>query len=119
MSAAVCDASAFCQLRSLVSGPLGGLQQLAGIERFVRAAVLHDEMFMLLSPLCFEPEAENEHDWSEEELCAGKRAVIVAMGPTTNGYDFLKERPCSPEPPENPEVLRTRADRSGVGVLQC
>jgi hypothetical protein len=88
MSVAICDPEAFYPLRSLVAGPLTKLSKLAEVERFVRAVVLNDEISMEMEPWPYEPEADE--GFTEEELRAGARSVIVAIGPDLTGYDFFK-----------------------------
>lgn len=101
MRVAVCDPEAFYPLRSLVAGPLVDLRELTEAERFVRAVVLHDEVSMELDPLPYDPDAERE--FTEEEQRAGRRAVIVGMGPVLTGYDFFTERR-GPGEPETPDI---------------
>jgi len=48
---AVCDPAAFLPLRGLISDGLQNLEELIEIERFLRTALLHDEMVMVPDPL--------------------------------------------------------------------
>lgn len=89
MPVTVCDPDAFFPLRELVAGPFTDLKDLDRIERFVRAVVLHDEIFMELEPVSYEPETEEE--FTQEEIRAGGRAVIVGIGPSLAGYEFFSE----------------------------
>ena len=89
MKVAICDAESFYPLRDLVIGPLDTIEELAKAERFVRTAVLHDEMAMELTPDAYDPDIEAER--SENE-----RFVITAMGPTLEGFGFFKEDRNSP-----------------------
>ncbi|HEX9725821.1 MAG TPA: hypothetical protein VGC53_16200 [Vicinamibacteria bacterium] len=50
VSRAVFDQEAFYPFRRLVEGALTDVRDLERIERFLRAAVLHDEMDMELEP---------------------------------------------------------------------
>jgi hypothetical protein len=86
MSIAVCDPEAFYPLRSLVSGPLNNLDELVEVERFIRTVVLHDEIYMELNPMPFDPDAEDELNKNEN---FGARNVITALGPVLTGYDFF------------------------------
>jgi hypothetical protein len=96
MSIAACDPEAFYPLRSLVAGPFDHIEELAAIERFVRTVVLHDEIVMEGGLLAYDPEADEE--LSEEERQAGGRAVIVALRPTLDGYDFFSNTIGPPRP---------------------
>ena len=87
---AICDPGAFYPFRSLVDGPLTNLEELEGVERFLRAVVLHDELGMELEPHPYVPENE-EREWTDEEIAAGKRAVIVAFGPVVEKYGLFSD----------------------------
>ena len=80
-SIAVFDPDAFYPMRSLVEGPLSTLDELPQIERFMRAAILHDEMRMEIAPL---PAPSEE----EEELNTGPN-IIVGFGPVLAGFEEL------------------------------
>lgn len=88
-SRAVCDQSAFYPFRRLVTGKLSDPGELPEIERFVRTVVLHDEISMDLEPWQYN---ESSDEWTDEERQAGKRNVIVAIGPTLDGFDFFTKR---------------------------
>lgn len=90
MSKVVCDPEAFYPLRNLVAGPLTDLRELADVERFVRAVVLHDEISMELEPCPYDSCSELE--FTEEEQGNGMRNVIVALGPVLTGYDFFTKK---------------------------
>lgn len=82
---AVFDPNAFYPFRRLVEGTLADLNDLRAIERFIRAIVLHDEMFMELSPMPYDPV-------SDEELRRNhpyERNVIVGLGPDIGAYEGL------------------------------
>jgi hypothetical protein len=89
MSRVVFDQEAFYPFRRLVEGPLTNVHDLAKIERFLRAAVLHDEIQMDIEP---SPGPDDVSQWSEEEIARGVRAVIVSFGPTLEGYESLLPR---------------------------
>jgi len=61
--------------------------ELAAAERFIRAVVLHDEICMELEPWPYEAEADP--GFTDEEKAAGVRSVMVAIGPTLDGFDFF------------------------------
>jgi hypothetical protein len=89
MSMAACDPESFYPLRSLVRGPFTDLSLLPSIERFVRTVVLHDEIAMDAPPIPYQPGAEEE--WTDEEIEAGGRAVIVAFAPNLDGFEFFTD----------------------------
>jgi hypothetical protein len=89
MSFAACDPDAFYPLRSLVRGPFNDLELLPAIERFVRTVVLHDEIAMDAPPISYQPKAE--HEWTEEEIAAGGRSVIVAFAPVVDDFAFFTD----------------------------
>jgi hypothetical protein len=89
MSTVIIDPDAFYPFRSLVRGPLPSLDELEAIEEFVRAVVLHDEMVMESEPFAFD---EQEHEWTNEEIEAGGRNVIVAIGPVVDEYRVFTDR---------------------------
>lgn len=101
MRVAVCDQRAFFPLRSLVAGPMTSLSELLEAERFVRTVVLHDEMAMELEPGSYEPEIDE--GFTEEELRDGGRIVVVAVGPSLEGYEFFTDR-TGPGQPETPDI---------------
>ena len=84
MTLALCNPDAFYPLRSLVRGPLDGPADLPKIERFIRSIVLHDEMKMLAEPW---PDEDEDHEWTPEEIAAGGRNVITAIGPVIHDYE--------------------------------
>ena len=88
---AVFDPDAFYPFRALVKGPLTAVEELTAIEEFVRAYVLHDEMVMEMHP--FSSSAEDEEEWTDEEIEAGGRMVIAGIGPTTAEYNLFNESP--------------------------
>ncbi len=96
MSVAVCDQKAFYPFRSLVNGPLTNLSELTEVERFVRTAVLHDEISMVLEPWPYDPDSERE--FTEEERRRGVRNVIVGIGPVLTDYDFFTDNLSAGEP---------------------
>jgi hypothetical protein len=89
MSFAACDPDSFYPLRSLVQGPFTDLAELPAIERFVRTVVLHDEIAMDAPPISYDPEGERE--WTDEEMAAGGRAVIVSFAPVVDGFQFFTD----------------------------
>lgn len=106
MSVAICDQKAFYPLRNLVQGPLTSVNDLADVERIVRAVVLHDEISMENEPWPYDPDFDSE--FTEEEKRAGGRNVVVAIGPTLTGYDFFMEKN-SGWKPENPNLILSSA----------
>jgi hypothetical protein len=117
MRVAACDPDAFYPLRSLVAGTFDNLGDLPAIERFVRTVVLHDEIVMELTPWSFEPEVDFGFD--EEELGAGGRNVITAIGPILDGYDFFTDRtgpaPPVPEIELTPALVRVASQHANAG----
>ena len=100
MTLAICDPDAFYPLRDLVVGPFGDLAQLSAIEQFIRTVVLHDELVMELTPW---PQPDDEHEWTDEEMEAGGRNVLTAIGPVLTDFDFFTERLGAGQP-ETPEI---------------
>jgi hypothetical protein len=87
---AIFDPEAFYPFRSLVKGPpLSDLSELQAIEGFVRAIVLHDEMKMEPEPLTYQEEEEAE--WTQEEIEAGGRNVVVAFAPVVEEYGLFAD----------------------------
>ncbi len=86
MPLALCNPNAFYPLRSLVQGPIRNAADLPKIERFIRAIVLHDEVKMLMDPW---PDPGEEPEWRDEEIAAGGRNLLVAIGPTIEEYENL------------------------------
>ena|SRR5947209_2093429 len=83
MAIALCNPNAFYALRSLVNGPITA-EDLPKIERFIRSILLHDDVQMLMDPW---PDPGEEREWSEEEIEAGGRNVVLAVGPTIDTYE--------------------------------
>lgn len=95
VSRAVFDQESFYPFRRLVEGPLTELRDLPQLERFLRVAVLHDDMAMCLQP---GPGPDEESEWSDEDRRRGVRAVIVSFGPTLDKYEPLLSRAPAPKP---------------------
>lgn len=93
MTLVICDQEAFYPFRALVEGGISSHDQLAEVERFIRSVVLHDDISMELEPWPYDP--ESDEGFSEEEQALGARNVIVAIGPTLDGFDFFSERDSS------------------------
>jgi len=106
MSVAVCDPEAFYPLRRLVAGPFTDLRELTEVERFVRTVVLHDEISMEIEPWPYDPDSEPE--FTKEEQRAGRRSVVVAVGPRLTGYDFFTEK-LGVGKPETPDITLSSA----------
>lgn len=84
MTLAICNPDAFYPIGSLVEGPFRDPNDLPKIERLIRAAVLHDEVKMVMEPW---PNMDENHEWTAEEIAAGGRSVIVAVGPVIDKYE--------------------------------
>jgi hypothetical protein len=89
-SLVVCDSEAFYPFRALLSGHLSSPDELPAVERFLRSVVLHDEVGMDLEPDSYHPEMD-EIEWTDEELEAGGRMVIVAIGPDVTPLGIFSE----------------------------
>jgi hypothetical protein len=76
---AVCDTEAIYPLIHLVKGPLTDVKDLSDVEDLVRAAVLHDDLVMQITPSAYEPEVD--FPFTEEEKRAGGRNVITGIAP--------------------------------------
>jgi hypothetical protein len=113
---AVCDADAFYPFRSLVTGQLSDPKELEAVERFLRLIVLHDEIGMDLEPMPYFEEEERE--WTEEEINAGGRNVIVAFGPTIEEYGLFGEGYRARLQPStinlSPKILQIAAEHSNA-----
>jgi hypothetical protein len=107
---AIFDPDAFYPFRSLVNGALTDITDLPLIEEFLRAILLHDEMLMEIPP--FAAQEEEEAEWSEEEIEAGGRVVITAIGPTIHEYGLFTDRtgPSNTPQMELSETLRQLAE---------
>jgi len=119
-SIAVFDQEAVYHFRALVSGKLRSLKQLAGAERFLRVAVMHDDLFMDLQPApAPPPEVEAELD---EEMGDGPRNVILAFGPVLDDFEgVVNPAPLARSQEENasqrlsPRLLELAKSYSGRG----
>jgi hypothetical protein len=113
----VCDPEAFYPFRSLVEGPLTNLEEeLKGVERFLRVVVLHDDMEMALEPHPYIPEEEEE--WAEEEIAAGRKLVVVAFGPVVEKYGFFSDdyrHEPIPDVKLSPRLLKLVSSYSNAG----
>jgi hypothetical protein len=115
---AMCDQEGFYPFRSLLTGHLSSLDELALAERFARAVVFHDSMLMEGEPM---PAPEQEEEWTEEEIAAGGKNVIVAFMPILSGYGDLFVDNLGPDPLRGAKLelsdsLRAIArDMSGAG----
>jgi len=92
---ALCDQEGFYPFRNLLTGHLSSLDELALAERFARAVVFHDSMLMEGEPM---PAPDDEEEWTEEEIAAGGRNVIVAFMPVLSGYGELFVDNLGPDP---------------------
>jgi hypothetical protein len=112
---AICDQEAFYPFRALVQGQLRGIQDLAEAERFVRGVLLHDELVMEYEPW---PAPDEEQEWTDEEIAAGARNVITAVGPVLNGYEEIVSRQYGPQKPFqdslSPRLTQLAYDFSGA-----
>lgn len=112
----VCDCDAFYPFRSLVEGGLESADDLLRIEQFLRAVVLHDEIVMDSEPNAYDPESEPE--WTDEEIRAGGRSVIVAYAPIDQ-YGIFSDRAALPRDAASvialsPKLLRIAAEFSNA-----
>ncbi len=87
MSKAVFDQEAFYPFRALIHGHIADTAQLQKIERFLRAIVLHDEMSIVVQPMT--RVAGDDDEWTEDEIRAGGRNVIVGFAPVLDEYEGL------------------------------
>jgi len=93
---ALCDPDAFYPFRRLLTGHLSSPDDLALAERFARAVVLHDSMMMEGAPM---PAPGEEPEWTDEQVAAGGRNVIVAFMPVLTEYGDLFSDNFKPDPP--------------------
>lgn len=92
---ALCDQEGFYPFRSLMTGHLSSMEELAAAERFARAVVLHDAIEMEGEPM---PSHADEHEWTGQEIAAGRRNVIVAFMPDLRPYGDLFVDNIGPDP---------------------
>lgn len=71
--AAVCDPDAFRPFRRLVEGPLTNPKDVEAAERFIRTAVLHDELIMGIEPLPYKAE-----DYEDKRQAIREKAALAA-----------------------------------------
>lgn len=92
---ALCDQEGFYPFRSLLAGTLSSVDELALAERFARAVAFHDATAMEGQPM---PAPEEAEDWTEDQIAAGGRPVIVAFMPGLSGYGELFVNNLGPDP---------------------
>ena len=111
---AIFDPDAFYPFRSLVEGQIKDWSEIESIERFIRAAVLHDEMSMEIEPF-----GDDEIEYEDVE--PGPRNVIVGFGPDLKNYEGLLSTREGPYPNSSLQlspnllVLASRLSNAGPG----
>ena len=93
LSVAICDQFAFYPFRALVTGGVSSWDDLDRAEQFLRTILLHDYVEMTGEPM---PSPEEEPEWTEEQIAAGARNVIVSFLPTLEGYEGIVRSPSGP-----------------------
>ena len=86
LSVAICDQFAFYPFRALVAGGVTSWETLDQAEQFVRTVLLHDYVEIDGEPM---PSPKEEPEWTEEQIAAGARNVIVSFMPTLDGYEDI------------------------------
>lgn len=84
-SIAIFDPDAFYPFRSLVKGPFTNWNEIDALERFIRAIVLHDNMFMIFTPVSYDKEAHEELKREHPD----QNVFVTAMGPVIGDYNGL------------------------------
>lgn len=79
--AAICDPAAFDPFRRLVEGPLAGPRDLEDAERFIRTAVLHDDLIAGIEPLTYRAEDYEDQNRAIREKIAALTAAGVPLVP--------------------------------------
>ena len=95
LSVAICDQFAFYPFRALVAGGLASWNDLDLAEQFVRTVLLHDYVEMTGEPV---PAPKEEPEWTDDQIVAGGRNVIVSFLPTLEGYEGIVRSPSGPTP---------------------
>ena len=115
LSVAICDQYAFYPFRALVAGGVASWENLDQAERFVRTVLLHDYVEMDGEPT---PAPEEEQEWTEEEIAAGRRMVITGFMPTLKGYEDIVRSQLGPTRELNlelpPALVRLAASSAGT-----
>jgi hypothetical protein len=85
MRVSACDVYGFHPALYLVKGPISDIGDLIAVERFVRTAVLHDEMVLELEP--FEDDIDDEGPFSRFQLnlLLGEISVMLEAAETQAG----------------------------------
>jgi antitoxin component of RelBE/YafQ-DinJ toxin-antitoxin module len=103
---AVCDPDAFYPFRRLVEGPLTDPKDLDAAERFIRTAVLHDDLIMGIEPIQYKPE-----DYDAQRRVISETVTLAAAA----------GRPIPPGAPAGLIIVFTekgvQEDRSGYGLF--
>ena len=95
LSLAICDQFAFYPFRALVAGGVASWNDLDRAEQFVRTVLLHDYVEMTGEPV---PSPKEELEWTDDQIAAGGRNVIVSFLPTLEGYAGIVRSPSGPTP---------------------
>ena len=95
LSVAICDQFAFYPFRALVAGGIASWNDLDRVEQFLRTVLLHDYVEMTGEPM---PSPEDEREWTDDEIAAGGRNIIVSFLPTLEGYEGIVRSPSGPTP---------------------
>ena len=111
LSVAICDQFAFYPFRELVAGGISSWNDLERAEQFLRTVLLHDHVEMTGEPM---PSPEDDREWTDDEIAAGARNVIVSFLPTLDGYEGIVRSPSGSTPPELD--LQLSADLVGLAV---
>ena len=115
LSVAICDQHAFYPFRALVAGGVASWEDLDQAEQFVRTVLLHDYVEMDGEPT---PTPEEEQEWTEEEIAAGRRMVITSFMPTLSGYEDIVRLQLGPTRELNlelsPRLVQLAASSAGT-----
>lgn len=115
LSVALCDQYAFYPFRALVQGGVGSWEVLNRAEQFARTVLLHDYVEMDGEPM---RSPEEEPEWTEEEIAAGRRPVVTSFMPILTGYENVVCWKPGPTRELNlelrPELVRLAASSAGT-----
>ena len=115
LSVAICDQFAFYPFRALVKGGVTSWETVNQAEQFVRTVLLHDYVEIDGEPI---PSPEEEPEWTEEQIAAGARNVLVSFMPTLDGYEDIIHAQLGPTRELNlelpPHLVRLAASSAGT-----